>query len=438
MRVVLLSGGSGKRLWPLSNDVRSKQFIPFLMGPDGPESMVQRVFRQIRVSIPDAEVTVCTGKRQVSALVNQLGDAADLCVEPCRRDTFPAIALAAAYLRYEKGVEENEAVAVCPVDPYVESGYFETLAELSQLAGEGAANLLLMGIEPTYPSEKYGYILPETAERFSSVRAFREKPDAEAAAGYIAQGGLWNGGVFAFRLGWLLETARRITPFADYRDLYAKYETLAPISFDYAVAEEEQSIAVLRYAGEWRDVGTWNTLTEVMPGTSFGKAVLDGACENTHVVNETGLPILCMGCRDLVVAAGSDGIFVADKAQSSYLKPYADQMDEPIRYAEKSWGSYRVLDAQPGALTVLVTLNPGHRMNYHSHKYRDEVWTVISGEGRTVVDGMEQPVRTGDVVSMAAGCRHTVIADTQLKIVEVQTGEVIDVNDKDKYSLETP
>lgn len=438
MRVVLLSGGSGKRLWPLSNDMRSKQFIPFLMGPNGPESMVQRVFRQIRAAVPDAEVTVCTGKRQVSALVNQLGGGASLCVEPYRRDTFLAIALVAAYLRYEKGAGEEEAVVVCPVDPYVESGYFETLAELSRLAGEGAANLLLMGIEPTYPSEKYGYILPETAERFSAVRTFREKPDAETAAEYIAQGGLWNAGVFAFRLGWLLEAARKIVSFTDYRDLYARYETLEPISFDYAVVEKEKNISVLRYAGEWRDVGTWNTLAEVMPEASFGKAMLDGTCENTHVINETGLPILCMGCRNMIVAAGSDGILVADKGQSSYLKPYAEQMDEPVRYAEKSWGSYRVLDAQPGALTVLVTLNPGHRMNYHSHKYRDEVWTVISGEGWTMVDGMKQPVRTGDVVSMAAGCRHTVIADTQLRIIEVQTGEAIDVNDKEKHGLETP
>lgn len=438
MRIVLLSGGSGKRLWPLSNDVRSKQFIPFLAGPEGPESMVQRVFRQIRAAVPDARVTVCTGKKQVSALVNQLGQGADLCVEPCRRDTFPAIALAAAYLRYEQGAGAEEAVTVCPVDPYVESGYFESLAELSRLAEEGAANLLLMGIEPTYPSEKYGYILPETAERFSAVRTFREKPDAETAAGYIAEGGLWNGGVFAFRLGWLLETARAIIPFTDYRDLYARYESLEPISFDYAVAEKERSISVLRYAGEWRDVGTWNTLAEVMPGASFGKAVLDEACGNTRVINETGLPILCMGCRNLVVAAGSDGILVAERERSSHIKPYAERMDEPIRYAEKSWGSYRVLDARPGSLTVLVTLNPGHRMNYHSHKHRDEVWTVISGEGRTIVDGMEQPVRTGDVVSMAAGCRHTVLADTRLRLIEVQTGEDIDVNDKEKHSLETP
>lgn len=438
MRVVLLSGGSGKRLWPLSNDVRSKQFIPFLEGPEGPESMVRRVFRQLRGAVPEAEVTVCTGKKQAGALANQLGAAASLCVEPCRMDTFPAIALAAAYLRYEKGAGEEGPVAVCPVDPYVEEGYFQTLAELAALAGRGAANLCLMGIQPTYPSEKYGYILPETAERFSRVRSFREKPDAETAAGYIAEGGLWNGGVFAFRLGWLLETARRIVPFTDYRDLYAKYESLTPISFDYAVAEKEPDIAVLRYAGEWRDIGTWNTLTEVMPAPAYGRAVLDEACENTHVFNETGLPILCMGCRDLVIAAGSDGILVSDKGQSSYLKPYADRMEEPIRYAEKSWGSYRVLDIQPQALTVLVTLNPGYRMNYHSHKRRDEVWTVLSGEGRTVVDGMEQPVRPGDVVSMAAGCKHTVIADTQLKIIEVQTGEEIDVNDKEKWSIDAP
>ena len=209
MNIILLSGGSGKRLWPLSNDIRSKQFIKIFKTADGYESMVQRVYRQITEVDKDASVTIATSKTQVSAIHNQLGDSVGVCVEPCRRDTFPAIALATAYLHDVKGVGPDEPVVVCPVDPYVNNDYFEALKQLSDLAEKGGANLSLMGIEPTYPSEKYGYIIPESAGSVSPVRTFQEKPDAKTAEQYIAQGALWNGGVFAYRLGYVLDRALR-------------------------------------------------------------------------------------------------------------------------------------------------------------------------------------------------------------------------------------
>ena len=262
MHFILLSGGSGKRLWPLSNDIRSKQFIKIFRREDGEyESMVQRVYRQLCEVDPGAAVTIATSKAQVSAIRNQLGDSVSVCVEPCRRDTFPAIALAAAYLHDVKGVGGDEAVVVCPVDPYVERGYFETLVKMHALAEAGAANLVLMGVEPTYPSEKYGYIIPRDKEAVSRVDCFREKPDAATAASCIGQGALWNGGVFAFRLRHVLDVARQLIDFRDYGDLLARYETVTRISFDYAVVEKERDIAVVRYDGQWADLGTWNTLT---------------------------------------------------------------------------------------------------------------------------------------------------------------------------------
>lgn len=118
------------------------------------------------------------------------------------------------------------------------------------------------------------------------------------------------------------------------------------------------------------------------------------------------------------------------------MKPLVDALDQPVMFAEKSWGSYRVLDAQPESLTVRVTLRPGQRMNYHSHERRDEVWVVVSGTGRTIVDGMEQEIHTGDVIAVQAGCRHTVMAVTDLVLMEVQLGREISVDDKQKYPLE--
>ena len=446
MNIVLLSSGSGKRLWPLSNDIRSKQFIKIFRRPEhgvpmgteysgGYESMVQRVYRQIKTVDQDATVTIATSKSQVSAIHNQLGEDVGISVEPCRRDTFPAIALATAYLHHVRGVSLDEAVVVCPVDPYVHDDYFAAIKKLWQLAQAGAANLVLMGINPTYPSEKYGYIMPASADEVAKVDTFKEKPDAATAQKYIDAGGLWNGGVFAYKLSYVLKRAHELIDFTDYADLFAKYDTLTKISFDYAVVEHEEDIAVMRFAGDWKDLGTWNTLTEAMEERAVGDVRFDDACENVHVINEMGVPILAMGLKNVVISASPEGILVSDKDQSSYIKPFVDAIDQQIMFAEKSWGSFRVLDVEEDSMTIKVTLNPGHKMNYHSHERRDEVWTVISGRGRTIVDGVERPVKPGDVVTMLAGRKHTVIAETELQMIEVQLGTDISVSDKRKYDI---
>ena len=437
MNIVLLSGGSGKRLWPLSNDIRSKQFIKIFRTEDGQyESMVQRVFRQIRRADPEAAVTIATSRTQVSAIRNQLGENIGISVEPCRRDTFPAIALVTAYLTDVQGVDPEETVVVCPVDPYVQDDYFEALKDLSLQAQKGEANLVLMGIEPTYPSEKYGYIIPKTQEKTAEVATFKEKPTAAVAQEYIRQGALWNGGVFAYKLKYVLQKAHELVDFSDYQDLYAKYDTLTKISFDYAVVEKEEKIQVMRFVGQWKDLGTWNTLTEAMEGSAVGDAILNETCSNVHIINELKVPVLAMGLHDVVISASPEGILVSDKEQSSYIKPFVDQIDQQVMFAEKSWGSFRVLDVEAESLTIKVTLNLGHSMNYHSHRNRDEVWVVTSGVGHTIVDGMLQKVRPGDVITMEAGCRHTVVAESELKLVEVQLGKEISVHDKQKYALE--
>ena len=436
MNIILLSGGSGKRLWPLSNDIRSKQFIKFFKTADSNyESMVQRVYRQICTADPRAAITIAAPKTQLSILRNQLGEGISISVEPCRRDTFPAIALATAYLHDVQGISEDEPVVVCPVDPYVDDAYFATLKEMCEQAGRGEANLVLMGIEPTYPSEKYGYIIPTNEADVSGVSAFREKPDAKTAAAYIRQGALWNGGVFAYQLGYVLRKAHELLDFTDYHDLLAKYETLLKISFDYAVVEKEPSIQVMRYSGQWKDLGTWNTLTEAMAETIAGKAVLNENCSNVHIVNELDIPVLAMGLRDVVISAGPEGVLVSDKEQSSYIKPFVDAFDQQIMYAEKSWGSYRVLDVGKESMTIKVTLRAGHRMNYHSHKARKEVWIVISGTGWAVIDQKRRSICSGDVVELPIGCYHTAIAESELQMIEVQLGYEISVQDKRKHLI---
>lgn len=436
MNIILLSGGSGKRLWPLSNDIRSKQFIKIFKTENGDyESMVQRVYRQIRAMDETATVTIATSKTQVSAIHNQLSENVNVCVEPTRRDTFPAIALATAYLHDVLGVSRDDSVVVCPVDPYVNEDYFAAVKRLSNMAKEGSSNLILMGIEPTYPSEKYGYIIPGDKEEVSPVVAFKEKPDLQKAKEYLSQGALWNGGVFAYRLSYVLKKTEELIGFSDYQKLFDGYKDLNKISFDYAVVEKEPDIQVLRFGGQWKDMGTWNTLTEAMEEPSIGEVMLNESCENVHVVNELDVPVLCMGLKNMVVSASAEGILVSDKEQSSYIKPFVDKISQQIMFAEKSWGSFRVLDVEEESMTIKVILNPGHKMNYHSHEHRNEIWNVIAGNGKAILDGREQTVKPGDVLYMPAGCRHTIIADTELKVIESQLGRDITVQDKIKYPM---
>ncbi|RKJ02227.1 cupin domain-containing protein [bacterium D16-54] len=435
MNIILLSGGSGKRLWPLSNDIRSKQFIKIFPTENGYESMIQRMYRQIKNVDKDARIIIATAKTQVSAIHNQIGYDVGISVEPFRRDTFPAIVLASSYMYEIQKVSEDEVVVVVPVDPYVEEDYFKALGKLSEQAGKDEANLVLMGIKPTYPSEKYGYIIPKYLSEISLVDAFKEKPERMDAYAFIQKGGLWNAGVFAFRIKYILDKARDLLGYIDYEDLLQRYDSLEKISFDYAIAEKESLIQVMRFVGKWRDLGTWNTLTDAMERHIIGDAIIDRDCNNLHVINELSIPILAMGLHDVIISAGPNGILVSDKEQSSYIKPYVDEINQEIMIAEKSWGGYQVLNVEDESLTIRVDLKAGCRMSYHSHQNRDEVWIVISGSGRTIVDGVEQQVRVGNVIIMQAGCKHTVIAETRLKIIEVQIGKEIFVQDKMKFEL---
>ena len=432
MQIILLSGGAGKRLWPLSNDLYSKQFLRLFKREDGTrESMIQRVVRQVQSAVPDVSITIATAREQLSLIRRQLGNQVNVSVEPCRRDTFPAIALVSAYLHDKCDVSYDEPVAICPADPYVDEEFFLTIRRLLTSIECGAsANLLLMGIEPTYPSEKYGYILPTARTEQSPVHAFKEKPDEELAARYIENGALWNSGVFVFRLGYALDKSRQLLGSASYEEILHSYADLPKISFDYAVVEKEESIAVQRYSGTWLDVGTWNTLSEVMSEYSIGRVTMDEDSNNVHVVNTISVPVLCMGIKNAVIAASPEGILVVDKDRSSAMKPYVENLHTPVMYAEKSWGEFRIIDTEPKSLTIKITLTQGESLTYHKHEHRDETWTVIEGHGWVKLDGNEFSVVEGQTVSIPRGAFHTIRAETLLKVMEVQTGEDIDVEDK--------
>lgn len=442
MKIILLSGGSGKRLWPLSNDARSKQFLRLLSAPDGGrESMIQRVVRQIRAAELTDDIVVATGANQTDAIQIQLGEAISVVTEPCRRDTFPAIMLACSYLASE-GTDRNEPVIVMPCDSYTEDGYFTAIAKMARAVTDGVADMVLMGIEPTYPSAKYGYIVPAADDHgdVMPVRRFTEKPDVPTAEKLIAEGALWNGGVFAFRLGYLMDIAAQVRPGFDFAMLRADYANLPKISFDYAVVEKAKSVAVVTYAGQWKDLGTWNTLTDELTDPAHGNVYAEG-CEGSYVINELEIPIVVLGGKDLVVAASPDGILVSERKLSENLKHIVDGIGRRPMYEERRWGEYKVIDSVEFAdgfcaLTKQLTLLPGKCISYQRHSSRDEVWTFINGEGEIVLDGERRKVSRGDVIIIPKGQRHALRATTSLTFIEVQQGSNLIEEDIERFPYE--
>ena len=447
MQLILLSGGSGKRLWPLSNDARSKQFLQLLKAPDGTmESMVQRVVRQIREADITRNITIATNSKQRDVIENQLGDSVSVVTEPERRDTFPAIALASEYLKMEKDCPDDEIVVVMPCDPYTEAGYFETIGKMVQAVEQNAAELVLMGIKPTYPSPKYGYIVPDSPiHRFTDsplkVSRFTEKPTIAEAEKLLKQNACWNGGVFAFRLGYMTTIAEKYVTAGCFKELQCKYSEFPKISFDYEVAEKANSVAMVPYNGAWKDLGTWNTLTDELPSNIIGNGILGNKCSNTHIINELGSPIFCDGLKDVVVSAGPDGILVCAKNTSETIKDYVDKLIDRPMYEERRWGTYQVLNSQDfgdgfKALTKTITLKKGKNISYQIHHHRSEVWTFIDGEGVFVLDGKMQRVRRGDVVNIPAEHFHAVKALTNLTFIEVQQGGPLVEEDIERFEFD--
>ncbi|NCT37356.1 cupin domain-containing protein [Bacillus sp. EB93] len=442
MNLVLLSGGSGKRLWPLSNDTRSKQFLKVLEGKDKvKQSMVQRVWGQLEsVNLADSAI-IATSKMQRDMIHSQVGMDVPLIIEPERRDTFPAIALATSYLYSVDNIPLDEVIVVLPVDPYVDDAFFHKVKELEQTLLDTNADLALIGVKPTYPSSKYGYIVPKEKvenQKYFQVGHFTEKPSEAKAQTLMEQNALWNCGVFAFRLGYLIEILQKLELPTQFEDLYSTYHTLPKISFDYQVVEKAEHIVALPYEGYWKDLGTWNTLTEEMITTQMGKGIISEDSTNTHLINELDIPVTVIGTKDIVVAASPDGILVSDKASSPKIKEWINGFNQQPMYEERIWGwsrtlDYATYDNEQEMVTKRICIHAGKNSSYHYHNLRDEVWTVVRGEGELALDDHITRVKAGDIIHLPAGKKHGIRGLSELEFIEVQTG--FGISDKDFIRL---
>lgn len=442
MKLILLSGGSGKRLWPLSNDSRSKQFLKVLTSPDkGLESMVQRIWRQLQQNQLSDDAYISTNKIQTDILQSQLGTNIPLIIEPERRDTFPAIILASSYLYSIAGVDLDEIITIMPVDPYIEDSFFDHVKDLEKIVKETNVDIALIGVNPSYASTKYGYILPDkneinegTEQSHMKVKGFKEKPTEEQAVGLIEQHALWNCGVFAFRLGYMIHLLEGRGFPTLYDEVIQNYDRLPSISFDYEIVEKAKKIAAIPYKGKWKDIGTWNTLSEEMESKIIGRGLISDDCTGTHLINELDIPIIVLGTSDLIIASSPDGIVVSEKGKSENIKEVVKNFTQRLMFEERRWGHYRVLDykeSQDGmkVLTKRLVVLAGKNLSYQYHHHRSEVWVVVKGEGEFVLDDVFSNVKVGDVLNIPVGAKHAIKALKDLEIIEVQMGTELEEED---------
>jgi mannose-1-phosphate guanylyltransferase len=396
--------------------------------------MLQRIWKQLKSTNLHQSSYIATCKAQVDMVLSQIGSDAPLIIEQQRRDTFPAIALASVYLYSCIKTNPDEVVCVLPVDPYVEKSYFEQVKVLDKLVQESGANIALMGGTPVYPSEKYGYIMPEKGKTnqnplsYLKVGNFIEKPMEDQAIHLIKQGALWNLGVFAFKLKYMISILQTMGFPVEYFELEKVYDQLPKISFDFEVVEKADHVIVVPYDGTWKDLGTWNTLTEEMDTNQIGKGIISENSANTHVINELDIPVVVIGVSNIVVASGPQGILISDKASSHKIKAIMKHEKERPMYEERRWGWYQVLDYgkisdKLLALTKKIVIDAGKNISYQSHSKRSEVWTVLSGVGEFALDGRLYEVKQGDTLRIPKEAKHGIKANSTLEIIEVQMGE---------------
>ena len=442
MYYVLLSGGSGRRLWPLSNEARPKQYLKLVNKEDNSMercSMLQRVWAQLEEA-GMAEHTVITAGADQRELIKSQVREAQIAVEPGRRDTFGAVLLSCAWLWSRGGASKDDYAAVMPVDPYTEEAYFETVKQLEEVMKKSGAEVGLMGAVPSYPSVKYGYILPgERKDGWISVKGFAEKPDEEKAEELMKQGALWNCGVFCVRIGDILKRAVSYGVPEDYEGLCAAYDRLPRISFDYEVLEKARNLAAVEFRGYWKDLGTWDAMADQMSTDTVGNVALDESCENTQVINELKVPVAVLGARDLVVVASQDGILVTDKNQSARVKEVAAAFASRPMFEERRWGTLETLDETEyrglSTLTRKIHIYDGMTSSYHFHKERDEIWTILSGTGELILEGTRIPLGPGKAVCIRKNQRHAVKALQDFEYIEIHVGTSVGNEDINRITF---
>ena len=453
---LILAGGSGSRLWPLSRELYPKQ----LLSIQNAESLLQSTFLRLKECISSENIISMTGVKHLSNVKYQLSTITKNPVvlsEPLSRNTAPAIVLGTKYIsEKDKG---DPVILVVPSDHKIEDAkaFAQTVKEGEEIAENGY--IVTFGIKPTYPETGYGYIniTNVPVKKGYKVNRFVEKPNSELAEKYIQDGSyFWNSGIFMFKASVLLDEAKKYAPdiydklknfdFTKNSEIpYMEFEKMPNISIDYAIMEKSDKIALVQLKSDWNDLGSWKSIYDVSKKDKDGNVkighVLDEGSKNSFVYSSSKL-VATIGLEDIVLVETEDAILAckADKSQDvkkifDKLKQQNDTTHLVHKTVYRPWGYYTVLGQGKGFLTKMIHVNPGQKLSVQSHNHRSEHWVVLEGKAKVILEGKEMILSPGHSVDIAVKAIHSLQNpfDEELKIVEVQKGDLLIEEDIIRY-----
>ncbi|MDF9844346.1 MULTISPECIES: sugar phosphate nucleotidyltransferase [unclassified Paenibacillus] len=435
---ILLCGGSGQRLWPLSGTIRSKMFLNLLPAPGGgTESMIGRVCRQLGQAGLGESALFVTHKDQRALVRRYTGGGYPVIGEPHKRGTFTAAALGVLHLYALGTAKPEDTICVAPADMFADDDFFRLFHQFTDVLSASGAELVLLGTRPAHPSDQYGYIVPGTrgAGAYAPVLSFEEKPGSARAEELISASALWNCGVFAFRLSFMLSQLQQMGLPAELTAFRDCYPGLPVLSFDKEVAERSSNAVVLRHEGEWRDLGSWAALSTELQHPVTGEGGIWGDSPDSVIINELNIPLHVIGVPGIIAAAGPEGILVAGKHEANAIKTIVQQHLSAPRYGECSWGSYTILDRTTSGpqqiLTIKLSLLPDQELPETTSHFRKH-WLILSGHGETLRNGLYTAARTGDSFTIGRDEQHGIRARTAMELIELRVSD--DTGEESIYS----
>lgn len=453
---LILAGGSGSRLWPLSRELYPKQ----LLNIQNTESLLQATFERLAELMPKENIVSMTGVKHFSNVKYQLSKISDKAVvlsEPISKNTAPAIALAAKYVT-EK-FKDDSVMLVVPSDHLIKDikAFAQTVKEGEKIAEQGY--IVTLGIKPSYPETGYGYInvSDKNVEEGFIVNKFVEKPNEDLAKKYLADGNYyWNSGIFMFKPSTLLRELSVCSPdiysllgkfdFTKSDEIpYIEFEKMPSISIDYAVMEKSNSIALVPLKSDWNDLGSWKSIYDVSNKDENGNVkvghVLDEGSKNSLMYSSSKL-VATIGLEDTVIVETEDAILAckADRTQDvkkifDTLKKQNDNTHLVHKTVYRPWGYYTVLAEGKGFLTKMIQVNSGQKLSVQSHNHRSEHWVVLEGMAKVLLEGKEHILSPGHSIDIDVKEIHSLQNpyDETLKIIEVQKGDLLIEEDIVRY-----
>lgn len=456
---IILAGGSGSRLWPLSRELYPKQ----LLNINSDKSLLQLTFERLGKFIPAENIVSITNVKHTANVkyqLEQISDAVKILSEPLSKNTAPAIALAVKYIQeFAKENGDDPVILVVPSDHLIndEANFLATVKKGEKLAEAGY--IVTFGIQPDYPETGYGYInvLNEPLLDGFKVKEFVEKPDSATAQKYIdAKTYYWNSGIFMFKASTMIDEIKKFSPeiakVMDKFDFskssaieYNLFDQMPNISVDYAIMEKSDKITLVKLESDWNDLGSWQSIYDVSKKDSNENVmlghVIDEGSKNSFVYSSSKL-VATIGLEDTVLVETEDAILACKKDKTQEVKKIFDTLKKQNNDAHlihktvyRPWGFYTVIAQGKGFLTKIIHVNSGQKLSVQSHNHRSEHWVVLSGTAKVILEGKEHILEQGNSIDIPLKAVHSLQNpyDEDMEIIEVQLGELLIEDDIVRY-----